>query len=262
MLLRVAFLLALAACSSRKAPTEVVARYPIVSDEVMAQLGDVGFVLAIDLHKLDAAAVDSLIPSSLGCARDVIRTAKLAVVTKGPQTWEARITGIAEARAKQCAASIADALGISVTPTDSHTMAIELPGASMVVTWRGDEAVVAETGATIRAGSPPGVITDLLASVPRNVDGWVVTSGIPADKIKSAVAWLDATATTWTITVMAVSSEIGAAKPWMESIVGGFSAAAEAASIPVAASWFAVEATPTTAKLVATIPLAAFVPTR
>jgi len=262
MLLRVTLLLALIACSSRRAPTDPAARYPIVPDAMMAQLGDIGFVLAVDVRKLDATAVDSLIPSSFGCARDIIRMAKIAVVTKGSETWEGRTAGIAEAPARECATSIGNALAIAVTPTDSHTMTIDLPGKPAVVTWRGDEAVIAEQGAAIRTGSPPGIITDLLASVPRNVEGWVVTSGIPAHKIRSAVAWLDATATTWTITVTAVSSQIGAAKPWIENIVGGFTAAAQAAHIPVAASWFAVEATPTTAKLVATIPLAAFVPIR
>lgn len=263
MLLRATLLFALVACSSPNAPAPVQAsRYPIVPDTVMLQLGDIGFALAVDLHGLRGAAIESLVPASLTCARDILRTAKIAVVTKGTETWEGRITGIAEAKTQECATAIGDTLGISVSPTNNHTATIDLPGKAAVITWRGDDALVSEHGARIRSGPTPGVITDLVATVPRSARGWVVTSGIPAQHIRSVVAWLNATATTWTITVNAVSSEMGAAKPWIDSIVSGFTAAAEAAQIRVEAAWFAVEATPTTAQLVATIPLAAFVPTR
>lgn len=263
MLLRAMLVFAMVACSSRTTPApEPVTRYPIVPDAVVSQLGDIGFALAIDLRSVRGTAIDSLVPPSLACARDILRMAKIAVVTKGVETWEGRLIGVAETSARKCMTSIANTLGVTVTPNANHTTTIALSDKPAIVTWRRDEAVVAEQGARVRAGDPPGVITDLLANVPRTAAGWLVTSGIPAQKVKSAVAWLIATPTTWTFTVMAQSTEMDAAKPWIDNIVRGFTSVAEAAQVQVDPAWFAIEATPTTATLVAAIPLAAFVPTR
>lgn len=262
MFLRATLLFAMVACSSRTAPApDPATRYPIVPDAVMSQLGEIGFVLAVDLRGLRGAAIESLVPPSISCARDILRTATIAVVTKGVETWEGRITGAAEATTRECLTSIGNTLGIAVTSNNRHSATIDLPGKPAIVSWRDDQVLVAEQGARVRAGVPPGVITDLVASVPRDVAGWLVTSGIPAQKVKTAVAWLAATPTTWTFTVTAQSTEMDAAKPWVDSIVRGFTAVAEAAQVQVDPAWFAVKATPSTATLVAAIPLAAFVPT-
>lgn len=263
MLRVAAVVFALAACSSKPKPQvlEVTSRYPIVPDAVMSQLGDIGFALAIDLHALDLSAVSAMIPDAFSCGREIAHTAKMAVITAGiPDTWEGRIQGVAEANSRSCLSEIARALDISITTTGDHSATIDRPGTAVSVLWHDGDLLVAEKGARVRSGSPPGVITDLLTGVPRNVQAWAVTSGIPAQKIKRVTTWLHATAATWTVTTVAESIELGAARPWIDNIVVGFTAAAKAKQIPVDASWFSVEATPTTAKLVATIPLAAFVP--
>lgn len=261
MLRYVAVFIALLGCSSRKAPLpEAIDRQPIVPDAVMSQLGDIGFALAVDLHSLDLTAVSAMIPDAFSCARDIARTAKIAVITAGiPDTWEGRFRGIAEASSRDCLTTIGNSLGISVTATGEHSATINAEKA-VSVQWRDGDMLVAEKGAPMRSGVPPGVITDLLASVPHNVQAWLVTSGAPAHKLKRVAAWLEATPTTWRVTAHAESTQLGAARPWAESIIGSFTAAAQSARIPVDAHWFSVESTPTTAKLVATIPLAAFVP--
>lgn len=262
MLRHVSVVLALVGCSSHRAPPPApAARYPIVPDAVMSQLGDVGFVLAVDLHTLDLTSVSAMIPDAFSCARDIARSAKMAVITAGvPDTWEGRITGIAEASSRNCAVAIANGVGIAVTPAGDHGATLDAPGTAISLLWHSDELLVAQKGAQIRSGGPPGVITDLLAPVPRHVQGWLVTSGMPAYKIKSVTAWLEATSSAWKFTAIAESTESNAARPWAENIVGGFTSAAAAKQISVDASWFAIESTPTTAKLIATIPLAAFVP--
>lgn len=263
MLRGVALVIALASCSPQKRspPLETAARYPIVPETVMLGLGDIGFALALDLHSPNLNAVATMIPEPFACARDIARSATLAVITAGlPDTWEARVQGVAETSSRDCLSTIAAGLGISVTAAGEHRTIVNAPAKAFSVMWNHGDIVIAEKDAPVRSGAPPGVITDLLASVPHNVQGWLVTSGMPNFKIKSVVAWLEATPTTWKVTTLAESTEIGAARPWIESIVAGFSAAAAANQIAVKPTWFAIASTPTTATLNATIPLAAFVP--
>jgi hypothetical protein len=258
---RAVLALALVACSAKKAPEEPPTRVPIVPDAVMAQLGEIGFALAVDLHRLDLAKVQSIIPDELGCLRDIMRAAKIAVISVGTgDTWEGRLTGVTELAAHDCLVATAKAFGVAPTLEADNSTTLAIPDNAVSLLWHGDELVITQKGARVRYGAPPGVITDLLAQVPRTAKGWLVGSGFPKYKIKSTGAWLDTTDTTWTFTIIAESTEAGAARPWMDSVAGGFRSAAELKKIAVDATWFAIDSTPTTAKLVATIPIAAFVP--
>ena len=258
---RAILILALVACSKKAPPEEPASRFPIVPDAVMGQLGEIGFALAVDLHRLDLAKVQSIIPDQLGCLRELLRDAKMAVITVGlGDTWEGRLTGLTEAGTHDCLVATSKAFGIEPKHEADNSTTLPIPDNALSLLWHGDEVVITQHGARLRYGAPPGVITDLLAQVPRTAKGWLVGSGFPKYKIKSTVAWLETTDATWTFTVVAESTEMGAAKPWMDSVVDGFRTAAELKKVAVDDKWFALESTPTTAKLVVTIPIAAFVP--
>ena len=259
-----ALAVAVAACSSKKAPDPGPAqRYPIVPNVVLGQLGDVGFVLAVDLPRLDLAKLDSMIPAELGCIRDQLHAAKVAVVSEGVgDVWEGRITGLTDAGTRDCIAATAKAFGVTAQRETDGTTTLAVPDDPVSLSWHGDEVTIAQKGQRVRNGPPPGVITDLLASVPKDAKGWIVSAGLPKYKIKSLIAWLDTTATTWTFTISVEAIELGAVKPWLESVIHGFRGAAEAKGVAVDESWFKLDATPSAGKLVVTIPIAAFVPTR
>ena len=262
---RVVMVLLLVACSKKASVDDGPAqRFPIVPDSVMGQLGAVGFVLAVDLHRLDLTRVRSMIPDDLACLNDIARDAKAAVITVGiPETWEARVTGLTAAGIADCVGKTAKVFGVAVTHEADDSTTLAIPGNPLSLVWKGDQLVITEKGERQRYGDPPGVITDLLHQVPRDVKGWIVGSGFPKYKIKSMVAWLETTDSVWTFTINAESTEAGAAKPWVESVTRGFRAAADAKGVAVDDKWFTItSSTPTTAKLVAAIPIGAFVPTR
>jgi hypothetical protein len=251
---RVLLVLALVACSSKK-PDDAKTRFPILPDKL--QLGEIGFVMAIDLHALDLDQVGGYLPPELGCARELIKAANVGVLTESGATWEGHVTGLEPVQVFECSSKLAPVIGVEVhrAPTGVE---LTWQGTHVVVAWHGDDAVITQAGNAPRTGEMPMVIQDLISRVPRDVKGWIVSSGFPQYKIGSTVAWLQTTAETWTFTVLVESIEIGAARPFIDSIVDGFKTTARAKGARVDDSWFAVESTPTTAKLVATVPISAF----
>jgi len=254
---RVLAVVALAAACSKHADAPSSTRLPIVPDRVTAHLGDVGFVLAVDLNHLDLGAIAALIPDQLGCTRELLAAADSAVITAS-DSWEGFVTGLPETATWTCIGKLAPLFGATARAGSGDGYFLDIPGASISLTWHDRTVAIAEAGHALRSGDPPGVIFDLAAQVPRTAKGWIVSSGFPAYKIKSSVAWLETSPTAWVFTVTAEGSEQGAAKPWLESIVAGFKAGAGAKGVAVDDRWFAIDATPARGKLVATVPIEAF----
>jgi hypothetical protein len=253
---RVLAVLALVACSAKTERTPPT-RIPIVPDAVTAQLGAVGFVIAIDLHRLDLGKVAALIPDELGCTRELLAAADMGVVAAG-EHWEAFVTGLPEQPTRACIAKLAPLLGAS-TRDMTDGFRIDIPDNPILLVWHGTTVTITQVGQTPRGGDPPGVILDLATTVPRTAEGWIVSSGFPKYKIKSSVMWLETTPATWTFTLTAESTELGAAKPWLASVVDGFKAGAAQKGVKIDDAWFTLtSATGTSAKLVAAIPIEAF----
>jgi hypothetical protein len=189
----------------------------------------------------------------------VLKTAGIAVLTQGTDNWQGYVTGLAQPLVRDCIGKFAPMFEATVTDRGSN-FELVVAGTPATFAWHGDTATITEGSNTPHAGDPPGVILDLLARVPRDAKGAVVSSGFVQYKIKSVVAWLETTPTMWTFTVDAEGSERDMAKPWVEGIVRGFSSAAGAKGVVIDPSWFVITGTPNATKLVATIPIAALRP--
>ncbi|MEO8845098.1 MAG: hypothetical protein ABI591_24270 [Kofleriaceae bacterium] len=247
----------LAACGKSHVD-EAPSRVPVIPDSITSQLGTVGFAMAVDLDKIDIAALTVLIPDDPPCIHAVLKTVKVAVLTQSAESWQAYVTGLGQPLLRDCVSKFAPMFGGTVADHGSG-FELALGDKPAVFTWTGDTALITEGSNAPHAGDPPAVILELLAKVPRTAKGWLVASGFPKYKIKSATAWMETDPTTgWTFTVIAEASEQDMAKPWLDSIVTGFTAAARAKGATIDPSWFTVTGTPTTAKLVATLPPSAF----
>jgi hypothetical protein len=255
---RALVVLALVACSKNNSePPPAPTRIPIVPDTVTAQLGAVGFVIAVDLHRLDLGKVAALIPDQLGCTRELLAAADMGVIAAG-EHWEGFVTGLPEQPTRACIAKLAPAFG-ATTHDMTDGFRIDIPDNPVLLAWHGNTVTITQVGQTPRGGDPPGVILDLATSVPRKAQGWIVSSGFPKYKIKSSVMWLETSPSTWTFTITAESTEAGAAKPWVASVIDGFKEGAGAKGVKIDDAWFTLtSSSPTSAKLVAAIPIEAF----
>jgi hypothetical protein len=230
---------------------------PIIPDVVTAHLGEVGFVLAVDLKDLDLGAVAALIPDELACTRELLAAADTLVVTAS-DTWEGFVVGLPETPTWACIRKLAPQLGATARGGSGDAYVVELAGTKIQLAWHDRIATIAELGHVARSGPPPGVIGDLAAQVPHSARGWIVSSGFAVQKINSMVAWLETSPQAWTFIVEAEASEVGAVQPWLEGIVRGFKAAASAKGVAVDDKWFAITANATKGKLVASVPIEAF----
>ena len=249
----------LAACGKAHVDDAPPSRVAVIPDSITSQLGTVGFVMAVDLHRLDLAAMAAMIPDDPPCIHEVLKTAGIAVLTQGADNWQGYVTGLAQPLVRDCVGKFAPMFDGTVTDRGSG-FELVVAGTPAVFAWHGETATITEGSNAPHAGDPPAVILDLLARVPRDAKGAVVSSGFVQYKIKSVVAWLETTPTTWTFTIDAEGSERDMAKPWVEGIVRGFSSAAGAKGVVIDPSWFVITGTPTATKLVATIPIAALQP--
>jgi hypothetical protein len=254
------FMIALAFTACAKSHVdEPPSRFAVIPDSITSQLGTVGFVMAVDLHRLDLGAMAAMIPDDPPCIHEVLKTAGIAVLTQGTDNWQGYVTGLAQPLVRDCIGKFAPMFAATVSDRGSG-FELVVDGTPAVFTWHGGTATITEGSNAPHAGDPPAVILDLLARVPRDAKGAVVSSGFVQYKIKSVVAWLETTPTTWTFTVDAEGSAQDMAKPWVEGIVRGFSNAIAAKGVVIDPSWFVITGTPTATKLVATIPIAALQP--
>ena len=235
------------------------ARFAIVPDDVLDDLGEFDLGLAVDLHLIDLDRFGSYIPDALGCARDLLKTARMVVVTFADDSWEAHVTGLDEARTCECLGKLAPLLGFDLQHLDA-SYRLGLPENPLELAWHDDDAVIVQAGHAQRHGEPPVLIRDLLSQVPRSAKAWFVSSGFPQSTIDSVVLYIETTAETLSITATAESSEQGAAKSFVEGVLKGMKTSAAAKGVHIEDSWIVIDSTPTKAKVVATIPVAAIVP--
>ncbi len=250
-------LVALVACKSpeQHAPP-APAKYAVLPDVISSQLGTVGFVLAFDFHSVQTAKIDSLLPADPPCVREIARTANILAVTQSATDWQGYLTGVAAPTLRSCAEALAPGLGSKVTPHGDDS-ALDIAGTPAIVHTTDTLTTITQGSNAPHAGEPPTVITDLLARVPRDAKGLLVSSGFPDYKLKDVVAYLQTTDTVWTFTVFADAATADAVKPWLESIVRGFRETAKQKGVVASDDWFKIEATPMAGKLVMTIPISA-----
>jgi len=258
-MVRLALLIvALAACEKHHDAPAVPTKVPVLPDSIEGQLGTIGFALAVDFHALDLAKVATMLPDDPPCLREVLSAAKVGVVTQGGDTWQGYVSGVTQPVLRACIEKFAPMMGVSVKDHAGGGFELALPDQPAVFQWHGDLALITQGNDAPHAGEPPVVILELLAKVPRDAKGWIVSSGFPAYKIKSSIAWMQTDPTYWTFTILAEGTSNDAVKPWLQSVIAGFKAGAAQKGITVDDKWFTIESTPPTGKLVAKIPIAAF----
>jgi hypothetical protein len=218
-------------------PAPVRHLMPVVSNELAAQLGNFGFGLALDFTKFDREMLANFLPPTPVAMRSAVRAAKLGVVTQTGDDWRAYVTGVAEADLRECLALFAPGLKLTTT---------------------GDTAVI---GSGSDAGPLSATILDLLRMVPANAVGWVASSGLPQLEAKTLVGWLETSPTAWALTVRVEAKDETTATKIVDGLSAQFGEAlGHGATVQVDKSWFRTSSTPTTATLVATVPLAALAP--
>jgi hypothetical protein len=258
-MLRLAILLvALSACEKHAGTPAALTKVPVLPDLIEGQLGTIGFAIAVDFHALDLEKVATMLPDDPPCLRKVLSAAKVGAVTQGGETWEGYVTGVTEPALRECVEKFAPMMGVGVKDHAGGGFELALPDKPAVFQWRGDLALITEGSDAPHAGEPPAVILDLLAKVPRDAKGWIVSSGFPNYKIKSSTAWLQTDPTYWTFTILADGMTNDAVKPWLQSVIDGFKAGATQKGVTVDDNWFTIESTPPTGKLIAKIPIAEF----
>src|SRR3569623_1420762 len=122
----------------------------------------------------------------------------------------------------------------------------------------GDLALITEGQEPPHAGEPSAELYDLLAKVPRTAKGWFVALGIPAYRMRNIIAWLDLMSDGFQITLQFDSTTRDEAGVEAARVVEGFKEAARGNGVKVEDSWFDIKSTPTSASVVAKLPIAAF----
>ncbi|CAN5159435.1 hypothetical protein BH11MYX1_BH11MYX1_34710 [soil metagenome] len=240
MLRHVVLALALVACKKTEPeapPPPPAPTLPVVSNELAAQLGNFGFGLALDFTRLDRELLANLLPPTPVAMRSAVRSARLGVVTQTGDSWRAYITGVAEPDLREC-------------------LALFSPGSTF--TTQGDTSMI---GSGSDAGAVSATILELLHRVPADAVGWAASSGLPELEARTLVGWLETSATVWTFTVRVEAKDQVTANKIVDGFVERFAAAlGHDGTIHIDRSWFTTSSTPTTATLVARVPLAALAP--
>lgn len=256
-MLRLVVAIALVACSAHHDAAPPPPKLPVLPDSITNQLGNVGLALAIDLKGLEAARLAELAPADPPCMRRILESARLGALTQSGATWQGYIAGVDPAATRACVTEFASRAGLTVK---DHGTGFELDVATtpVVFQWQGDLALITEGQEAPHAGEPSGVIYDLLAKVPRTAKGWFVAIGIPAYKMRNIVAWLDLMSDAFQITLQFDSVTRDEAGVEAARVVEGFKEAARGNGVKVEDSWFDVKSTPTSATVVAKLPISAF----
>jgi hypothetical protein len=254
MLVRFLLGLCLVLVSSNSLATPATSpRVPILPDVITSQLGPVDVVAAVDLSKLDLHKLTAAIPGKLACLRDLVASAHIGVFASGDHA-HGIVTGLSETATRACLASVAPALGFTMADGAEGALELQIPGNPVALAWHGDLLVVTQAGHPSSSGNPPAALLELVSHVPRDAKAWMASTGFDKKKIKSVVAWITTPPDHWIVTVMAEGLEPDVARKWVESFAGGAKSAATAKGIKLDDSWFKVESTKTSARLVATIP--------
>jgi len=256
-MLRLLVAIALVACSAHHDPAPPPPKVPVLPDSITPQLGNVGLALALGLKGLEPAPHASLAPADPPCMRRILESARLGALTQSGATWQGYIAGIDPAATRACVTEFASRAGLAVK---DHGLGFELDvGATPAVfQWQGDLALITEGQEPPHAGEPSAELYDLLAKVPRTAKGWFVALGIPAYRMRNIIAWLDLMSDGFQITLQFDSTTRDEAGVEAARVVEGFKEAARGNGVKVEDSWFDIKSTPTSASVVAKLPIAAF----
>lgn len=227
--------------------------FPFVSDPIANQLGDANVIIAIDLGKFGLEKFSSMVPPMLGCVRDILGKVGVAVIGSSDAATQGFVTGMPEDATKKCVGSLAPIIGVK---TEDVQGAWQLTAGDdkFQVTWKDGVAKVIDLAHPVKPGAPNARMRGLVAQVPKDAWGWVVSGGFPKYKITQAVAHLTSAPKVWKLVVTAEGSEPGVAKDWLSGIVKGFKEGAANKGVTVQDSWFKLTENGKAARLEGEIP--------
>jgi hypothetical protein len=231
--------------------------FPLVSDAIANQLADANVIVALDVDKLGLKRFGAMVPDMLGCVKELITKVDTAVIGATEETAEGFVTGLPEDTTKKCIGTLAPMLGVK-TEDKAGVFELDLAGDKFDMVWKDGTVSIKDVAHPMKAGAPSDRMRKLVAQVPKDAEGWIVSGGFPKYKITQAVVWLKSSDKAWHLVVTADSAEAGVAKDWLQGIVTGFTQAATQKGVTVDPKWFTITETGTAAKLEADIPLSLF----
>lgn len=246
----------LGACSKASDPpttTGEALSFPFVSDSIANQLGDSNVIIALNLRQFGLEKFSSMVPPMLGCVRDILGKIDVAVIGSSDAATTGFVSGLPEEATKKCAGSLAPLLGMK-TEDVQGTWQLTAGDDKFQVVWKDGVASVKDLAHPVKPGAPNARIRGLVAQVPKDAWGWIVSGGFPRYKITQSVAYLTSAPGVWKLVVTADSSEPGVTKEWLAGIVKGFKQGASQKGINVDDSWFKLTENGTAARLEGQIP--------
>lgn len=233
--------------------------FPIVPDSIANQIGgDAHVIVAADLKGLDLSRLSKVLPEPFGCAREVLGSIGVAVISAGDES-AGFITGVPEAATKKCIESMTALFG-ATTALEDNVYTLTAGDTKVSLVWKDGMLVISEVGHPVKPGPPDAAKRARIKQVPKDAVGWIVTGPLPKSKVTESLSYFQLTPNTFHVVVAAEGSEPGAAKHWLEQIEGGFKAGAAQKGITMDDGWFKLtEPTPTSVRLEADIPEDVFV---
>jgi hypothetical protein len=253
----VAAALILGGCSGKSespgtASTETLG-FPFVPDPIANQLGGANVIIAINLGEFGLARFEPMIPDMLGCVKELLGKVGIAVIASAETSTHGFVSGMPEAATKKCVGALAPLLGVK-TEDVKGAFQLALGDDKYQMVWKDGVVSIKDLANPPKGGAPDQRMRGLVAQVPKDAVGWIVSGGFPKYKITQSVAWLKSTPQTWHLEVTAESNEPGVAKEWVSGIIKGFREGAARKGVTVEDSWFKVTETGNSAKLVGDIP--------
>lgn len=227
--------------------------FPFVSDTIANQLGDSNVIIAVNLGKFGLAKFGSMVPPMLGCVRDMLGKLDTVVIGSSDTATTGFVSGLPEEATKKCAGSLAPLLGVK---TEDVQGAWQLTAGDdkYQVRWKDGTATVVDVAHPVKAGAPNARMRGLVAQVPKDAWGWIVSGGFPKYKITQSVAYLTSAPKVWKLVVTAEAAEPGVAKEWLSGIIKGFKEGAAQKGVTVEDSWFKLTESGNGARLEGEIP--------
>jgi hypothetical protein len=228
-----------------------------VPETILSRLGDARFVAAIDFAK--ARRITATLPDGMGCTRDVIDSAALAVVGVDARGGTVGVvTRVPRRLALSCLASWGfEAIEIA----NAHDV-VQIGDVPLDITWQDDMAIVT-MGLKGVTGAPSRRIRDLIAVMPPNAFAWQVVDDSPY--------WTKRGMQKGTISMALVESELafrgtlestkpGGARKVATDVLDALKETLKPAGIVVPDRRIKLSSTETTAAFEVTIPVAGLPP--
>lgn len=228
-----------------------------VPETILSRLGDARFVAAIDFTK--ARRITATLPDAMGCIRDVIDSAALAVVGVDASGGTVGVvTRVPRRLTLSCLAS----WGFEATEIANAHDAVQIGDVHLDITWQDDMAIVT-TGLKGVTGAPSRQIRDLIAVMPPHAFAWQVVDDSPYWKTRgmqrgtsSVVLVENELAVRGTVE----STKPGAARKVVTEVLDALEQILKPGGILVPDRWIKISSTETNAAFEVTIPLAGLPP--